>query len=87
VCFLRFAEYKLEVEVYCYILDRDYNAYLATQEALLLEIMQTLEKTGAVVALPSQTTLVTRDSWVDQEKAKAVQAAIEQGQNPDGRRS
>jgi len=86
VRFLRFAEYALEVEVYCYILDRDYNAYLATQEALLLEIMDTLEKTGAVVALPSQTTLVTQDSWVDQEKAKAVQAAIEKGRNPDGRR-
>ena len=76
VRFLRFAEYALEIEVYCYILDRDYNAYLETQEALLLEIMGALEKTGAVVALPSQATLVSKDAWIDAEKAKAAQAAI-----------
>ncbi len=77
VRFLRFAEYALEIEVYCYILDRDYEAYLATQEALLLEIMDTLERTGAVVALPSQATLVTKDSWIDAEKAEAAKAAID----------
>lgn len=77
VRFLRFAEYALEIEVYCYILDRDYNAYLETQEALLLDIMGALEKTGAVVALPSQATLVSKDSWIDAERAKAVQAAID----------
>ena len=82
VRFLRFAEYALEIEVYCYILERNYDAYLATQEALLLEIMDTLEKTGAVVALPSQTTLVTQDSWIELEKAKAVQAAIDKGREP-----
>ncbi len=84
VNFLRFAEYALEVELYCYILERGYDAYLMTQEALLLEIMETLERTGAVVALPSQTTLVTKDSWIDEEKAKAVQAAIEKAREKDG---
>lgn len=84
VSFLRFAEYALDIELYCYILDRDYNAYLATQEALLLEIMETLEKTGAVVALPSQATLVTKDSWIDAEKVKAVQAAINKSRKTDG---
>ncbi|HXR34105.1 MAG TPA: mechanosensitive ion channel domain-containing protein [Verrucomicrobiae bacterium] len=84
VRFLRFAEYALEIEVFCYILDRDYNTYLATQEALLLEIMDTLEKSGAVVALPSQTTLATRDSWIEPEKTKAVQAAIDKARESDG---
>ncbi len=84
VSFLRFAEYALEVELYCYILEQDYNSYLATQEALLLEIMETLEKTGAVVALPSQATLVTRDSWIDEERAKAVQAAIKKARETGG---
>jgi MscS family membrane protein len=80
--FLRFGEYALEVEIFCYILERDYAAYLATQESLLLEVMEKLEETGAVVALPSQTTFVNRDSWIDPEKAKAVQAAIEKVRSP-----
>jgi MscS family membrane protein len=82
VRFLRFADYALEIEVFCYILERDYNAYLGTQEALLLSIMEGLDKAGAVVALPTQTTLVTQDSWVDPEKAKAAQEAVEKMRDP-----
>jgi len=80
--FIRFAEYALEVEIFCYILESDYAAYLATQEALLLAIMDSLEKAGAVVALPSQTTIVTQDSWIDPEKAKAAKVAIEKMRDP-----
>jgi MscS family membrane protein len=77
VRFVRFAEYALEVEIYCYILEGEYNAYLATQEALFFSIMKAVDKAGAVVALPTQTTFVTQDSWIDPEKAKAAKAAIE----------
>jgi MscS family membrane protein len=80
--FIRFSDYALEVEIYCYILESDYAAYLAAQEALLLSIMDALEKAGAVVALPTQTTFVTVDSWVDPEKAKAAKAAIEKMRDP-----
>ena len=82
VRFLRFADYALEIEVFCYILERDYNTYLTTQEALLLSIMDSLEKAGAVVALPTQTTFVTQDSWVDPEKAKAAKEAVEKMRDP-----
>jgi len=82
VRFLRFAEYALEIEIYAYILEPEYNAYLATQEGLLLQVMDTLEKAGAVLALPTQTTLVTKDSWVDPEKSKAARAAIEKIRDP-----
>jgi len=80
--FLRFAEYALEVEIYCYILEPEFTAYLATQEQLLLKIMDAIEKAGAVVALPTQTTFVTRDAWVDPEKAKAAEAAVEKARDP-----
>jgi len=82
VRFLRFAEYALEIEIYAYILELEYNAYLATQEALLLRVMDTLEKAGAVLALPTQTTLVTQDSWIDPEKSRAARAAIEKARDP-----
>jgi len=80
--FIRFADYALEIEIFCYILESDYTAYLSAQEGLLLSIMDALEKAGVVVALPTQTTFVTQDSWVDPEKAKAAKAAIEKIRDP-----
>jgi len=82
VRFIRFSDYALEVEIFCYILEADYAAYLTTQEALLLSIMDAMERAGAVVALPTQTTLVTQDSWVDPEKMKAARVAIEKMRDP-----
>jgi MscS family membrane protein len=76
VRFTRFSDYSLDIEIYCYILEGEYNAYLATQESLLFSIMEALEKAGVVVALPTQTTFVSQDSWVDPEKAKAARAAV-----------
>ena len=76
VRFLRFAEYALEIEIYCYILEGQYAEYLATQEGLLLTIMAALEKAGAVVALPTQTTLVMQDRWIDPEQAKTAIAKM-----------
>jgi len=77
VRFIRFSDNSLDVEIFCYILEGEYNAYLESQEALLLSIMDELERAGAVLALPSQTTYVTQDSWVDPEKAKAAKRAVE----------
>jgi len=82
VRFVRFAEYALEVEIFCYILEPDYAEYLAAQEDLLLKIMDQVEKAGAVVALPTQTTFVSQDSWIDPQKAKAAQAAVEKARDP-----
>lgn len=82
VRFIRFSEYSLDVEIFCYILESDYAAYLSAQEGLLLSIMDALDKAGVVVALPTQTTFVTQDSWVDPEKAKVAKAAIEKMRDP-----
>jgi MscS family membrane protein len=82
VRFIRFSDYSLDIEVFCYILEGDYNSYLASQEALLLSIMDTIDKAGAVVALPTQTEFVTKDAWVDPERAKVVKAAIEKARDP-----
>ena len=75
--FVRFADYALEVEIYVYILEPDYNAFLKSQEALLLRVMDKLEQFGVVVALPTQTTFVTKDSWTDPRKEETLKAAIE----------
>jgi MscS family membrane protein len=75
---LRFGDNGIEVEIYAYILERDYGVFLATQEDVLLRVMDVLERTGAAIALPSQTTMVTQDKWVDPEKAAAAKKAVEQ---------
>ena len=83
VQFVRFAEYALELEIFLYILEPDYSSYLKSQESLFLKIMDILEKYGVVLALPTQTTFVTKDSWVDPEKEKAIQQAIDTSRSSD----
>jgi MscS family membrane protein len=70
------------MEIVCYILEPECTEYLATQEQLLLKIMDAIEKAGAVVALPTQTTFVTQDAWIDPQKAKAAEAAVEKARDP-----
>ena len=74
---LRLAEYSIEVEIYAYILVRDYSEFLALQEELILLIVEAIEKTGAAIALPSQGPLGLQESWADPEKAKAARARME----------
>ena len=57
--------------------NRTMRSYLKSQEALLLRIMEKLEQYGVVVALPTQTTFVPQDSWIDPRKAQTLKAAIE----------
>jgi MscS family membrane protein len=74
---LRFAEFAVEIEIYAYILVRDFAEFLELQEQLLLAILEIVERTGAAIALPSQATLVTQDAWVDPDKAKAAKEKME----------
>ncbi|HLZ41592.1 MAG TPA: mechanosensitive ion channel family protein [Candidatus Sulfotelmatobacter sp.] len=69
---------SLSVEVFAYILTRDFNEYAAVREDLLLRIMDVMEDTGGGLALPSQTLYLSRDAGVEKEKAdKAVQKIAE----------
>jgi MscS family membrane protein len=77
---LRFSDYSVDMEVYAYILVRDYSEYLELQEELILSILDCIEKTGVAIALPSQGPLVA-DAWIDPEKAKAAKARMER--SPD----
>jgi MscS family membrane protein len=79
---LKLGENAIEVEIYSYILVREYREFLATQEELILQAMDVLESSGAAVALPTQTTMVTRDAWVDPQKAAAAQKAMEKSRDP-----
>jgi MscS family membrane protein len=79
---LKLGENAIEVEIYAYIQTREYREFLAVQEELILQAMDVLENSGAAVAQPGQTTMVTRDSWVDPQKAAAAQKAMEKSRDP-----
>jgi MscS family membrane protein len=79
---LKLGENAIEVEIYAYILTREYREFLAVQEELILQAMDVLESTGAAVALPTQTTMVTREAWIDPQKAAAAQKAMEKIRDP-----
>lgn len=49
------------VEIVVYVMAPDYPAFLASQEELLLEILDIIVAAGTSLAFPSQTTYVTRD--------------------------
>jgi MscS family membrane protein len=79
---LNLAENAIEVQIYAYILTREYREFLAVQEDLILQAMDVLENSGAAIAVPGQTTMVTRDSWIDPQKAAAAQKAMEKTRDP-----
>ena len=53
--FIRFGPFSLDIEVFAYILASDWAAFLDTQQELLLDVMDVVERAGATIALPSQT--------------------------------
>ena len=55
VRFFRFGPFSLDVEVFAYLLAGDWEAFLETQQELLLDVMEIVERAGAAIALPSQT--------------------------------
>jgi len=59
---------SLSVEVFAYILTRDFNEFAAVREDLLLRMMDVLEDSGGGLALPSQTLYLSRDGGVEKEK-------------------
>jgi MscS family membrane protein len=56
--FLRLGPSSLDVEVFAYVLARDWNHFLEIQEQLLLGITTIVERAGTAIAFPSQTMYV-----------------------------
>ncbi len=63
---------SFNIEVFAYILTRDFNEFAAVREDLLLRMMDVMEDSGGGLALPSQTLYLSRDTGVEKEKAEAA---------------
>ena len=81
-----FGNSSLDLEVFAYVLEREYEPFLHVQEDLLLRIMDIIEAGGSGFAFPSQTTYIGKDSGLDAAKSqKAMETARqwrEQGKLP-----
>ena len=66
VRFTSFGAYSLDLEIFAYIDETDYNKYLKIAEGINLQIMDIVSNAGSSFALPSQTTYL--ESGVDLDK-------------------
>jgi MscS family membrane protein len=84
--FIGFGNSSLDVEVFAYVLETEFEPFLHIQEDLLLRIMDIVEASGSGFALPSQTTYLAGDVGLDAAKSqKAIETVHqwrEQGKLP-----
>jgi MscS family membrane protein len=78
---IRFASFDtsaLNLDIFSYVLTRDFAEFTAIREDLLLRIMDIVEKSGTGFAFPSQTLYFSRDAGLDKEKAAAAEQQVQQ---------
>ena len=84
--FTAFADSWLTLEVFSYVLTRDFGEFTAIQEDILLRLMDIVSEAGTGFAFPSQTVYLGRDSGLQKEKAAKASEEVrkwrEEGQLP-----
>jgi MscS family membrane protein len=68
----------LSLEVFSYVLTRDFAEFTAIREDLLLRIMAIVEKSGTGFAFPSQTLYLSRDPGLNKEKTDEAEHQVQQ---------
>jgi MscS family membrane protein len=76
--FASFASSALKLEIFSYVLTRDFAEFTAIREDLLLRIMEIVEKSGTGFAFPSQTLYLSRDPGLDKERSQAAERQVQQ---------
>jgi MscS family membrane protein len=74
VRFLRFSESSLDLEVFAYVLARDWSHFLEIQENLLMQIREVISANGAEIAYPVRTIHVKTDRKVEDLPAPVAQS-------------
>jgi MscS family membrane protein len=75
--FIAFDESALTLEIFAYVLTRDFNEFLAIREDILLRLMDIIDAAGTGFAFPSQTVYLGRDTGLDKEKAERVARQVQ----------
>jgi len=74
--FISFGPSSLDTEIFAYVLEKDYDTFLAVQEDLLLRIMDLVESSGSGFAFPSQTLYMSTDEGFDEEKSRKAAETV-----------
>ena len=81
-----FGQSSIDLEIFAYVLENEYEAFLPVQEDLLLRIMDLVESSGSGFAFPSHTVYMGKDGGLDVEKSRAAAEAVgrwrDQGELP-----
>jgi MscS family membrane protein len=81
--FVSLDESALTMEIFCYVLTRDFNEFLAIREDILLRIMDIVDAAGSGFAFPSQTLYLSRDPGVDKQKAEKAAQEVQKWRQED----
>jgi MscS family membrane protein len=76
VRFVALGDSSLDIEVYCYLLTREFTVFLAVREDLLLRILDIIAAAGSALAMPSQTLYMSQESGVDEAKKASTHAQV-----------
>ncbi len=66
------------VEVFSYVLTRDFGEFAAIREDLLLRILEIVEKSGTGLAYPTRTVYVAREKGLDPQLVEKVESQVDE---------
>ena len=68
----------LNLEVFSYVLTRDFAEFTAIREDVLLRMLEIVEKSGSGLGFPSSTVYMARDAGLHKEKTEAAEQQVQQ---------
>ncbi len=74
--FIGYGAYSKDVEIFCYLMCREHDEFLAIQEDLLLRIEETIKEAGSGFAFPSQTAYLARDAGLDDKRRDEAETKV-----------
>lgn len=78
VRFCSFEDSWLNIEMFSYVLTRDFAEFTAIREDILLRMMAIVDQAGTGFAFPSQTVYLGRDAGIDKAKAGQAEEKVRQ---------
>jgi MscS family membrane protein len=76
--FVGFGASSLDIEVFAYVMTKDWGEFLGIREDILLRVMEIVEQSGSALAFPSQTLYLGRDRGTDETKTHAAEASVQE---------
>jgi MscS family membrane protein len=72
---------SLNLEVFSYVLTRDFAEFTAIREDVLLRMLEIIETSGSGLGFPSTTIYMARDAGLHKEKTEAAEHQVQQWRN------